>query len=214
MVKLYYTPTSCGASSFISAFISGSNFDCEVVDLATHKTESGVDFYSINPKGNVPTLVLDDGTVLNENISCLEYILDLSYENNKRVKLGPENNTIERYVLKQQLSFIATELHPALGIFFNPKVKNDQNIKGPLLDIFDKKMKYLENYIIKDKKFIIGDTLTIVDIYMHIVLSWTGYVGIDLSKYDYALKYKEYIESLPQVKNARKRMAFIPSTTI
>ena len=75
-------------------------------------------------------------------------------------------------------------------------------------------MKYLENYIIKDKKFIIGDTLTIVDIYMHIVLSWTGYVGIDLSKYDYALKYKEYIESLPQVKNARKRMAFIPSTTI
>ena len=178
MVKLYYTPTSCGASSFISAFISGINFDCEVVDLATHKTESGVDFYSINPKGNVPTLVLDDGTVLNENISCLEYILDLSYENNKRVKLGPENNTIERYVLKQQLSFIATELHPALGIFFNPKVKNDQNIKGPLLDIFDKKMKYLENYIIKDKKFIIGDTLTIVDIYMHIVLSWTGYVGI------------------------------------
>ena len=182
--------------------------------MATHKTESGVDFYSINPKGNVPTLVLDDGTVLNENISCLEYILDLSYQNNKRVKLGPENNTIERYVLKQQLSFIATELHPALGIFFNPKVKNDQNIKGPLLDIFDKKMKYLENYIIKDKKFILGDSLTIIDIYLHIVLSWTGYVGIDLSKYDYALKYKEYIESLPEIKNARKRMAFIPATTV
>ena len=77
MVKLYYTPTSCGASSFICAFIAGLNFDCEIVDLSTHKTESGIDFYTINPKGNVPTLILDDGTILNENISCLEYILDL-----------------------------------------------------------------------------------------------------------------------------------------
>ena len=44
MVKLYYTPTSCGASSFICAFIGKLNFECEVVDLATHKTESGIDF--------------------------------------------------------------------------------------------------------------------------------------------------------------------------
>ena len=50
MVKLYYTPTSCGASSFICAFIAGLNFDCEIVDLSTHKTESGIDFYTINPK--------------------------------------------------------------------------------------------------------------------------------------------------------------------
>ena len=34
--------------------------------MQTHLTASGVDFYTINPHGNVPTLVLDDGTVLNE----------------------------------------------------------------------------------------------------------------------------------------------------
>jgi len=214
MVKLYYTPTSCGASSFISAFISGLNFECEVVDLATHKTESGIDFYTINPKGNVPTLVLDNGVILNENISCLEYILDLSYEKDKRVKLGPKNDTIDRYILKQYISFIASELHPAIGIFFNPKVKNDNNIRKPLLDIFEKKMKYLENYMIKDKKFILGDSITIIDLYLHIVLSWTGYVGIDLTKYEHAAKYKEFIESITEVKNAKKRMAFIPSSTI
>ena len=99
MVKLYYTPTSCGASSFISAYIAGINFDCEAVDLATHNTESGVDFYTINPKGNVPTLILDDGTVLNENIACLEYILDLSLQNKESTKIGPYNNTSERYIL-------------------------------------------------------------------------------------------------------------------
>jgi glutathione S-transferase len=39
-------------------------------------TASGVDFYTINPKGNVPTLILDDGTVLNENSAVLQYIAD------------------------------------------------------------------------------------------------------------------------------------------
>ena len=214
MVKLYYTPTSCGASSFICAFITGLKFDCEIVDLTTHKTESGTDFYSINPKGNVPTLILDDGTVLNENISCLEYILDLSLRNKANIKLGPENNTVNRYILKQQLSFIASELHPTLGLFFNKKTTEDTYIKLFLLSIFDKKMKYLESYMIKDKKFIFGESLTVIDLYLHIILSWTGYVGINLKKYAIASEYNDHINNLPEVKRAKNRMAFFPKTII
>ena len=214
MVKLYYTPTSCAASSFMAAFITGINFDCEAVDLLTHKTESGTDFYSINPKGNVPTLILDDGTVLNENISCLEYILDLSLRNKANIKLGPENNTVNRYILKQQLSFIASELHPTLGLFFNKKTTEDTYIKLFLLSIFDKKMKYLEYYMIKDKKFIFGESLTVIDLYLHIILSWTGYVGINLKKYAIASEYNDHINNLPEVKRAKNRMAFFPKTII
>jgi glutathione S-transferase len=74
--KLYYTPTSCGAVSFITAVTNGLKIDTEIVDLATHKTASGADFYAINPKGNVPALVLADGTVLNENVAVLSYLAD------------------------------------------------------------------------------------------------------------------------------------------
>lgn len=77
MTKLYYTATSCGAASFISAFTANVNLETEQVDIGTHKTASGVDFYTINPKGNVPALVLNDGTVLNENGAILQYIADL-----------------------------------------------------------------------------------------------------------------------------------------
>ena len=78
MPKLYYTSTSCGAASFISAFKAGlHNLETEQVTLADHKTDSGVDFYTINPKGNVPCLVLDDGAVINENAAVLQYIADL-----------------------------------------------------------------------------------------------------------------------------------------
>jgi hypothetical protein len=82
MPKLYYTPTSCGMANFISAVAAGVKIDCEQVNLATHRTAVGdVDFYTINPKGNVPTIVLDDGTVLNENAATLQYIADqVSFE--------------------------------------------------------------------------------------------------------------------------------------
>ena len=108
MPKLYYTPTSCGASSFISAFVAGITMECEVVNLGTHTTDSGVDFYSINPKGNVPAIVLDDGTVLNENISCLEYISDLSLKEGYTSVSFPRE-TSDRYLQLQHLSIIATE---------------------------------------------------------------------------------------------------------
>ena len=77
MVKLYYTPTSCGAASFIAAVAAQVPLQTEQVDIKEHKTASGANFYDINPKGNVPALVLDDGTVLNENVAVLQYIADL-----------------------------------------------------------------------------------------------------------------------------------------
>lgn len=76
MVKLYYSPTYCGAASFIAAFAAGVNVECEQVDLTSHQTASGTNFYDVNPKGNVPCLVFHDGTVLNEGAAVLQWIAD------------------------------------------------------------------------------------------------------------------------------------------
>jgi glutathione S-transferase len=76
MPKLYYTPLSCAATCFITAFTAKVQLECEQIDISTHMTASGVDFFTVNPKGNVPCLVLNDGTVLNENLSILQFIID------------------------------------------------------------------------------------------------------------------------------------------
>ncbi len=208
MPKLYYTPTSCGASSFIAAFMREISLDCEAVDLMTHITESGVDFYTINPKGNVPTLVLDDGTVLNENITCLEYIANMKGVG----ELAPVSQSSERYQLQQILSFLASELHSSIGLFFNPSSK-DTDIRQFIQSVFNKKMNYLQKHIIGERKFVFGDSFTIADAYLHIILSWTGYVGVDLSQYPVAHKYYQEICDLPGVKAAKNRMSTIPKTT-
>jgi hypothetical protein len=42
MPTLYYTPTSCGAASFITAHTAQlDNVDVETVELSTHKTAGG-----------------------------------------------------------------------------------------------------------------------------------------------------------------------------
>ena len=202
MVKLYYTPTSCGASSFIYAYYIGLSIDCEIVDLTTHKTESGQDFYKINPKGNVPCLVLDDGTILNENIACLQYISDQS-----EIKF----ETKENYLLLQTLSYIASELHATIGNLFNKSINS--TTREFIINNFDRKMKYLENTLLKDKKFMINDVFTIADSYLHIILSWTYYVGIDLNKFPIAKNYYHNICSLSYVKSAKIRMESFPNKT-
>lgn len=35
---------------------------------------TGADYYSINPRGTVPCLVLDDGTVLADTVAVLAYV--------------------------------------------------------------------------------------------------------------------------------------------
>ena len=80
------------AANFIVASLGQVVFDSEQVDLRSHKTQSGADFYKVNPKGNVPTLVFADGSILNENVATLTYLADQGNAN-----LAPKEGTTERY---------------------------------------------------------------------------------------------------------------------
>lgn len=193
--KLYYTPTSCGAANFIVATLGELKFDSEQVDLGTHKTQSGVDFYTVNPHGNVPTIVLPDGRVFNENIATLTYLADTGKAN-----LAPKEGTIERYEYLNNLSFVATELHKAYGPLFNPMLTEDE--KAPLREK-GRKMADALTKIVGTKDFL-GAELSAADIYAYIVLSWSDYVDIDLSK---ATKtYYNRIRTLPGVQEAHAAM--------
>jgi len=111
MPKLYYTATSCGAASFIAAFAAGVSLEAEqVVFGAPHRTSRGqVDFTTINPLGNVPTLVFEDGDVLNEGAATLQYIADLNPG-----KVAPVFGSVDRYKVINALNYVGTELHKGI----------------------------------------------------------------------------------------------------
>ena len=65
-MKLYFTPGACSPSPHIVLREAGIDADLEQVDLKTKKTKSGTDYTTVNPKGQVPTLMLDNGQTLTE----------------------------------------------------------------------------------------------------------------------------------------------------
>ena len=64
-MKLYWGPHTCAIGTHILLEEAGANYVTEKVDVGGGDTEKPA-FLAINPKGKVPTLVRDDGTVLTE----------------------------------------------------------------------------------------------------------------------------------------------------
>jgi glutathione S-transferase len=75
-------------------------------------------------------------------------------------------------------------------------------------------MHYLQNNILSNNRnFVVGDSFTVADAYLHIVLSWFGYVGLELSKYPVADAYYRRICDLQNVIEAKSRMNSFSETT-
>ncbi|KAI8620898.1 glutathione S-transferase [Chytriomyces sp. MP71] len=204
---LYYTSTSCGASNYIAAFragILGTKLHAYQADIRNKKVltgpNTGHDFFKINPKGNVPTIVLEDGKVLNENAATLQWIADHAVN-----PVGPKAGSNDRYLLQSKLSWVSSELHSSVGGLFNPTIAPE--VRTFLTEKSHTKLKYLNDVELADgRAFLVGDYFTVVDSYLYVVLTWSPYLKLDLSAYPNITKYFEGIKALPFVQEAHEAM--------
>src|SRR6195952_4211342 len=100
-MKLYYSPGACSLSPHIALHEAGLAHDLVKVDLRAKKTENGDDFTKINPKGQVPALLLDNGELLTEGPVIVQAIADQAAGKN----LAPPRDSTERYRLQEWLNF-------------------------------------------------------------------------------------------------------------
>jgi glutathione S-transferase len=191
-MKLYYSPGACSLSPHIVASEAGIPLELEKVDLASHKTEGGQDFLSINPKGYVPALRLDDGSVLTEGPAIVQYLADRK----PATGLAPSAGTIERYRLQEWLTFIGTEVHKNFGTLFNKASSDDA--KQTAKTNIAKRLGYL-NEQLAERQFLLGSTFTVADAYAFTIVNWTNFVGIDLKPYPNVGAYMARIGSRPKV---------------
>eukprot|EP00271_Cylindrocystis_brebissonii_P004261 TRINITY_DN158_c0_g1_i9.p1 TRINITY_DN158_c0_g1~~TRINITY_DN158_c0_g1_i9.p1 ORF type:complete len:278 (-),score=37.58 TRINITY_DN158_c0_g1_i9:493-1326(-) len=208
-VELFYTPTSCGAASYIAAKkagLLGKSISAYVTDIKGHKVLSGPkkgeDFYAVNYKGNVPALVLEDKTLLNEGSAVLQWIADQAPESG----LAPANGTSARYLLQAKLNYVASEIHASCGPLFNPTLPPEA--RAAALDRLKTKLTFLSTKeLTEGKKYLVGDAFTVADSYLYICLSWLGYIGTSLDEFPVLKAYSENIGSLDFVKEAHAEMA-------
>jgi glutathione S-transferase len=201
-MKLYYAPGACSLSPHIVLLEAGLSYTLEKVDLSTKKTSTGIDYLTINTKGSVPTLQLDDGRMLTEGPAIVQYLADLKPES----ALAPRAGTFERYQLMEILNYITSEVHKGLGALFNPKITGDW--KSATIENVGKKFDWLTGFL-ASKTYLMGDTFTVADAYLFTVLSWTGHLGIDLGKWPALTAYRSRIAQRPKVHQALKEEGLV-----
>jgi glutathione S-transferase len=137
-MKLYYSPAACSLAPHIALREAGLGFGLEKVDLKTKKTASDADFTRVNPKGYVPALQFDDGSVLTEIPAILQWIADEVPDRH----LAPPAGTMERYRLIEWLNFVATEVHRHMGALFRPDLP--EATRAWLVETLTRRLDYVQ----------------------------------------------------------------------
>src|SRR5678816_1703726 len=202
-MKLYYSPGACSLSPHIVLCELGLEFEPVLASTKTHKLQDGTDYYTINPKGYVPTLELDNGERLTEGPAIVQYLADQKPESG----LAPKNGTLERYQVQEWLNFLTSEVHKQFSPLFRPNTPEDYKpiAKENLAKRFD-----LIDQHLKGKDYLMGKQFTVADAYLFVLSNWTKPTQIDLAKWPNLQAYNKRVAARPKVKEAMQAEGLLP----
>jgi glutathione S-transferase len=198
-MKLYIIPGACSLAVNIALREAGIRFELARLDLETGRADDGTDFRSINPKGYVPALRLNDGRVLTENVAVLLYVAD----QNPEAKLAPPAGSYDRYRLLEWLCFINSELHKGFSPLYSPTATDD--LRAYARNHVAKRLDYL-HAMVRDT-YLMGGQFTVADAYLFTVLSWGKEVGLPMETWPRFEAYRTGISQRPHVVAAIKSEA-------
>ncbi len=194
-MKLYMSPGACSLCPHIALREAGAEFELVRVNLQEKKLPDGADYLSVNPKGQVPVLELDDGETLTENAAIVQYVADQYPQSD----LAPAVGTIGRYRLQEWLSFIGSELHKNFPPLFIPRYPPEY--KPMARQTLERKFANLDQHL-ADRQYLMGDQFTVADAYCFAIMNWHKRADLDLSPWPNLKSYVERVAARPKVHEA------------
>jgi glutathione S-transferase len=190
-MKLYYTPGACSQAPHIALQELGLPFEAVKVDLMKYTLPDGSDFRAVNPKGYVPLLQLDDGTLISEASVILQYIAD-----RKPGTIAPVFGTPERWKLMEWLAFISTEVHKGFSPLWNPQTPAD--VRERTVQALGNRFTLIAGTLAK-QPYLTGNDFSIADAYLFVVLNWSGLHKVDLSPWPALTAFQARVAARPAV---------------
>lgn len=194
-MKLYYSNGACSLSPHIVLRESGLPFTLVRASTKTHALDDGTDYYTINPKGSVPLLELDNGERLTEGPAIVQYIADQVPDKS----LIPAAGSWQRYRAQEWLNFITSELHKGFSPLFNPATPDEYKTIARANLI--KRFTFVDSKL-EGKNYLMGDTFSVPDAYLFTVTNWAGAVGLDLSAFKNVGAFMDRMRARPAVQEA------------
>jgi glutathione S-transferase len=189
-MKLYYFPGSCALADHIVLEWTGAPY--EAIKLDREGTKSP-EFLELNPSGAVPVLV-DGDFVLTQNVAILSYLAELYPD----ARLYGDGTPRGRAEVMRWLGILNSDMHPAFKpIFGAARFHPDPAAAGVLADTARANVrKYLEliDGRLRGRDWL-GDSRSIADPYLFVMLRWVSRVSIDASGLDNVARFFDRMQA-------------------
>jgi glutathione S-transferase len=165
------------------------------VDTQTKKLADGSDYWPINPKGYVPAIELDNGELLTEGPTIVQYLADRKPE----AKLVPPAGTFERYRVQEMLGYINSEIHKTYSPLFRPTTLPETRKERE--EYLRKRYKLIDERLARGP-YLFGEQFTVADAYLFTVTNWANFLKLDLSEFPNLLAFQARTAARPAVQAA------------
>lgn len=171
-MKLYYAPGTCSLAPHILLRETAAAFTLERVDLKRRQA-SGSDLDAINPKGKVPILETDDGSLLTEGAVIAQYIAERAEVR----RLLPAPGGLARYRVLEWQTFVTTELHKTYSPLFHSTL--DAASKQVFAAELRRKYEWVDSRLV-GSDYLTGPEFTVADAYLYAVSRWAPAVRVEI----------------------------------
>jgi glutathione S-transferase len=209
-LTLYYAPGACSLVPHVALEEAGAAFDTVRLILADGDQRKP-DYLALNPKGRVPTLLVD-GKPLTEVIAIVTY-LDRRFST---AGILPGHNPLLLARAYEVMTWLASTVHVAFAqITRAERYTDDPDVKAALAapgrDRFIRALDGLEALATAKDAWLVGETFTAVDSYALVVRRWAERIGVDLSAYPAWTAKCDRALARPSVVRVLERESVAPS---
>ena len=167
-ITFYTNPYSRGVS--VRWMLEECEAEYDVVPVHFGKEMKSEKYLSVNPMGKSPSLEVD-GKVITETAAILTFLADMYPEKN----LIPPVNSVERGEFYRWM-FFALHLEYAFMDKFFDVPSSEKKRRSIGYGDYDTALNTLTEFL-KDKKYVIGNNFTVLDLYFTATLRWAIFVG-------------------------------------
>lgn len=196
---LYYLPLACSLSVHILLAEAGADYKA----IPLHRVEGGGlesaegNFKSqVNPKGSAPALV-HNGTLRTEAVVVGRYLASMFPD-----KLYFPSDGDDMWNALELANYLSTDLHKSHSPLFDG-LGHISDVKDFAFQKLDRTYTYLNN-LLEGKKYLLGDQISTLDVYLYNVTLWAPKIQFDLSKYSNVLALQKSIAQRPSTQQALK----------
>lgn len=197
MLKLYWVKGTISIAVAIALEEAGLPYDAVQMDFKT-ADQTKPDYLAVNPKGRVPALALEDGTVLTETGALLDYIAAIAPTANL-VPTDPQNAAH----MRSTMYYLASAMHIAhahkmRGSRWATQQSSFDDMTRMVPETMAACAAYVDAHILRGD-YVLGDTFSIADPYLYVVCNWLSGDGVDVALYPKIEKFMSKMQARPSV---------------